>query len=257
MRLPLLLALGLLASPVLAEEPDWISEDPAGITGPGAVPVGQVQVTFGLGFDRARSGRARDSWGGSVDIEAGLAPGLDLQFTQSGGYGQSGSRLPEDEAPAWGGTSELGLRLELAGQRGWLPALGVIALARAEYGRFRPAQEGEVGLLMASTLTEDRPVTLSLNLGWVARLDPEPGERAGRYTGAVAISQAVRPDTMIGLTWTREQQDEGERDANVILGSVWHRLADNLLLGAAAGGGVGRDSPRLQLGVALKWVFGG
>lgn len=257
MRLPLLLALGLLAAPALAEEPDWLAEDPAGITGPGAVPVGEVQVTLGLGYDRARSGRARDSWAGALEVEAGIAPGLDLRFAQLGAHGRAGPRLPEEEAPDWGGATQLGLRLELAGQRGWLPALGVIALARTEYGRFRPVQEAEAGLLLASTLTEDRPVTLSLNLGWVARIDPEPGERSGRYAGAAAISQAVRPDTLIGLTWLREQQEHGERDADVILGSLRQRLSETLLLGAFAGGGVGRDSPRVVLGLSLKWIIGG
>jgi hypothetical protein len=99
--------------------------------------------------------------------------------------------------------------------------------------------------------------TLHANIGWVARIEPEPGERPGRYTGAAAISQAVRPDTLLGLSWLREQRERGERDADIILGSVRHRLAENLILGASAGGGVGRDTPRVVLGVSLKWIIGG
>ena len=86
-----------------ASEPDWIAEDPAGITGPATVPVGEAAMTFGFAQTQARSGRARGTSLGAVEAEAGIAPRLDLRFVQALGYGRTGARLDESEAPAWGG----------------------------------------------------------------------------------------------------------------------------------------------------------
>lgn len=241
-----------------ASEPDWITEDPAGITGPAAVPVGEAAATFGFGYDRARSGRARGTSTGAVEVEAGIAPRLDLRFAQSLGYGRAGARLDEAEAPAWGGLSQLGLRVEVAEQQGWLPAFGLLALARTEYGSFRPMQEVEGVALFAAALQDGpNPLTAHLNLAYASRLDPEPGERPGRYGVRAALSQAVAPATLVGLTWLNEQGERGEHDANLLLASARHRLADNLILGAEIGTGVGPEGPAFVAGLSLKWILGG
>lgn len=241
-----------------ASEPDWIAEDPAGITGPGVVPVGEAAVNFGFGQTQARSGRARGTSTGTVEVEAGIAPRLDLRFAQSLARGRAGDRLDEAEAPAWGGLSQLGLRVELAEQQAWLPAIGLLALARTEYGSFRPMQEVEGVALFAAALQDGpNPLTAHLNIGWATRLDPEPGERPGRYGIAAALSQAVTPATLVGLTWLNQQGERGEHDENVLLASARHRLADNLILGAEIGTGVGAEGPAFVAGLSLKWILGG
>jgi hypothetical protein len=241
-----------------ASEPDWIAEDPAGITGPAAVPVGEAAMTFGFAQTQARSGRARGTSLGAVEAEAGIAPRLDLRFVQALGYGRTGARLDESEAPAWGGLSQLGLRVELAEQQGWLPAIGLLTLARTEYGSFRPMQEVEGVALFAAALQDGpNPLTAHLNLAYASRLDPEPGERPGRYGVRAALSQAVAPATLVGLTWLNEQGERGEHDANLLLASARHRLAENLILGAEIGTGVGPEGPAFVAGLSLKWILGG
>jgi hypothetical protein len=246
-----------VAVPAAADE-DWIAEDPAGITGPATVPPGEATVNFSFGYDRARSGRARGTSTGMVEVEAGIAPRIDLRFAQALGRGRAGERLDEAEAPAWGGLSQLGLRLEMAEQQGWLPAVGLLALARTEYGSFRPMQEVEGVALFATALQDGpNPLTAHLNIGWATRLDPEPGERPGRYGIAAALSRAVTPATQVGLTWLNQQGERGEHDENVLLASVRHRLAENLILGAEIGTGVGPEGPAFVATLSLKWILGG
>lgn len=249
---------GLAFATPAAAETDWIVEDPAGITGPAAVPVGEGAVTFGFGQIQARSGRARGTSVGAVEAEAGIAPRLDLRFAQALGYGRAGARLDESEAPAWGGLSQLGLRVELAEQQGWLPAIGLLTLARTDYGSFRPVQELEGVALFATALQDGpNPLTAHLNLAYASRLDPEPGERPGRYGVRAALSRAVTPAMLVGLTWLNEQGERGEHDANLLLASARHRLADNLVLGAEIGTGVGPEGPAFVAGLSLKWILGG
>lgn len=245
------------AIPAVAND-EWIAEDPAGITGPATVPVGEGAVSFGFGYDRARSGRARGTSTGAVEVEAGIAPRLDLRFAQSLGYGRAGARLDEVETPAWGGVSQLGLRVELAEQQGWLPAIGLLTLARTEYGSFRPMQEVEGVALFAAALQDGpNPLTAHLNLAYATRLDPEPGERPGLYGVRAALSRAVTPATVVGLTWLNQQGERGEHDENLLLASARHRLAENLILGAEIGTGVGAEGPAFVAGLSLKWILGG
>lgn len=80
-----------MGAPATAET-DWIAEDPAGITGPATVPVGEAAVSFGFAQTQARSGRARGTMTGAVEAEAGIAPRLDMRFAQALGYGRAGGR---------------------------------------------------------------------------------------------------------------------------------------------------------------------
>jgi hypothetical protein len=259
LRNPLLLTVlaALVATPAAAQDPDWLDEEPTGITGPGVVAPGEVQVTLGGGVEMARRGRARDTWGSGVQLQAGIGRGFDVSVGQGVGYGRAGGRLDEAEAPAWAGASQFALRWAIAEQDGWRPAFGLLGAATIDYGRYRPSQALEAQALFATVLSEaPRPVTAYLNLGWTALVDPEPGERPGAYSLAAALGQAVRPDTALGITWTRAQQDRGEPDQTLVLASVQHRLAERTILVAAIGTGVGRDAPALVLGVSLTWSFG-
>jgi hypothetical protein len=257
-RLTLLATLLLLARPGLAQEEVSISEDPFDISSPSATPPGEVQVGIGGTYERARRGRNRGTYGGEFKIEAGLAPNLELRFGGSGAYGRTAPRDEEERAPSWGGTTRLGLRWELAEERGPLPAFGLLGEVRTEYGESRPVYEFEAVALFGKTLIEgERPVSAYLNLGWTTRADPQPGERPGRYNLAAAVGQAITPDTVLVAAYIREQQERGERDSNLVQAGFRHRLGDSLpVLGVALGAGIGRDSPRWQVGVALQWTFG-
>ncbi len=257
MRVPplALLAALALAAPLGAEP---LMEDPAGILGVAPTGPEEVALTLTGTFERARDGRARNGRGGEAELEIGLAPGLDLRLSQAALRGQAGPRGDEARWPAWEGASRIGLRWQLAEQDGWRPDLGLAGGFGTEYGLGRPSEVLQATALAGWRLRDGpAPTALTLNLGWETRLDPEPGERPGRYQGAIGLGQSVAPDTMLGLAWVREQQERGERDLNLVLGSVRHRPAEGVILGAFAGGGVGRDSPSWVAGVSLKLVFGG
>ncbi len=257
-RLFLLVAMLMPAGRGLAQDEVSIAEDPFDITSPSATPPGEVEVTVGGTYERARRGRDRGTYGGEVEIEAGIAPGLELRLGQRGLYGRAAPRNDEETAPSWGGSTRLGLRWEVAEERGLLPAFSLLGEVRSDYGESRPVYEFDTVALFGKRLIEgDRPVSAYLNLGWTTRPDPLPGERPGRYTVAAALGQAVTPDTVIVAAYIREQQERGERDSNLIQAGFRHRLPDNrTTLGVAIGAGLGRDSPRLQIGVALQWTFG-
>lgn len=239
----------------LAQEEVSIAEDPVDITSPSATPPGEVQVTVGGNYERARRGRNRGTYGGEVEIEAGIALGLEFRLGQRGLYGRGGPRNEEATAPSWGGSTRLGLRWEVAEERGLLPAFGLLGEVRSDYGESRPVYEIDTVALFGKRLIEgERPVSAYLNLGWTTPLDPQLGERPGRYTAAVALGQAVSPDTVIVAAYMREQQERGERDSDLVQTGFRHRLADNgPILGVAIGAGLGHDSPRLQIGFALQW----
>jgi hypothetical protein len=256
-----LLLLVLLAAslPALAEEVEPLQEDPFDVTGPAATPVGEVSLTLTGQYLRDRSGRRRDTGVGTLELETGVAPGLDLRFLQSGAYGRAAPRDAEDSAPSWGGVTQLGLRWEIAEERGPWPAFGVFGAGRIEYGRSTPVTEFDAVALLQKTLRPgELPLGAWFNLGWTARLDPLPGERPGRYFLAAALGQTVARDTQLSLTYLLNQQERGERDLQLVEGGIRHRLADRqTILGAAVAAGIGRDSPALQVTFTVKHVFGG
>jgi hypothetical protein len=146
----------------------------------------------------------------------------------------------------------------VAEERGLLPAFSLLGEVRSGYGESRPVYEFDTVALFGKRLIEgERPISAYLNLGWTTPLDPQLGERPGRYTAAVALGQAVSPDTVIVAAYIREQQERGERDSSLVQAGFRHRLPDNRTsLGVAIGAGLERDSPRLQIGVALQWTLG-
>ena len=64
-----------------------------------------------------------------------------------------------------------------------MPTIGVLGRGRVIYGPGRPAYETDLVALFGKTFTPagKLPAGLNLNLGWVARIDPLPGERPNRY----------------------------------------------------------------------------
>lgn len=238
-----------------AEEP--LLEDPVGVLGVTPVSPGGFTVTLGAAWERARSGSQRDSFGGGLEAEAGLVRGLDLRFQQFGLYGRAAPYNDEATAPSWGGETRLGLRWQILEEGEWLPAFGVFGAVSTAYGRSRPATDLEATALFGKTLLGGaRPVALLVNAGWAERLNPEPGERPGRYQLSAGIAHALALNTSVALSVERNQQDRGDQDQTLVQAGLWHRLGSGPILGAGIGFGIGRDSPSLVLGATVKWVLG-
>jgi hypothetical protein len=249
---------GALAPPARGEtEP--LLEDPVGMVGVVPTPLGEYTLTVGGLFDQARRGPVRDTYGGFLEAEAGIARGFDLRFAQIAAYGRAAPYQTEESGRVWGGGSSLGLRWQLVEERDAVPAIGIYGAMTALYGESRPAQDADIVALMSKTLRGgERPLALYLNAGWTERLNPQPGERAGRYGLAAGLAHTLRHDTSAAITYAVAQQDRGERDQQMVLGGLWHRFSERgPIVSVSVGAGLNDDSPRLQLGFAVKWLFGG
>jgi hypothetical protein len=256
--LTIALATAPALGPALAQQPDPLLEDPVGLTGVEPVAPGSYTITLSGGWERARSGRRPDTFGGGVEAEIGLVRGLDLLIQQFGAYGRAAPYGDETTAPNWGGESQAGLRWQLLEEGDWTPSFGVFGAVGTAYGRSRPATDLDALALFGKTLSGGaRPVALVLNAGWTQRLDPEPGERAGRYLFAGGLAHSISQDSSIALSVERQQQDHGEQDQTLVQAGLWRRLAGGgPTLGLGAGFGIGRDSPSFVLGLTAKWTIG-
>jgi hypothetical protein len=193
-------------------------------------------------------------------------PGLELRIGQAGARGNLETRrrlgnLDEAEATengreaAWGGATQLGALYQLTDGRGARPVIGLLGRMRTLYGPGRPSHEAEAVALIGKTLRRgERPLGLHLNLGWVSRFDPLPGERPNRALFNASVGQAVSPSTALVLTYAWEQQERGDSDFSLVQAGLRHRLpGGRVVLGLAAGVGTNRDSPRFQVAFAVQW----
>ncbi|MBL6081193.1 hypothetical protein JMJ56_24650 [Belnapia sp. T18] len=130
---------------------------------------------------------------------------------------------------------------------------------RTLYGCGKPAYETEAVALIGRTFPfGQQAIGTHLNIGWVARLEPQFGERPNRYLLNASVGQAISPTTALVLTYAREQQERGDRDYSLLQAGVRHRLqGGRFVLGLAAGVGTTRDTPRYQFAVALQWQLSG
>jgi hypothetical protein len=259
LRLALLaLLLGAPIIPAQAEN-EPLLEDPFGLIGVATTAAGGQTASLGFGLSRAREGANRSLYGGALEAEAGLIPGLDLRFAQTLEYGPAAPYPADEGARLWGGLSQLGLRWQFMEEDGWRPALGVFGALRTAYGETSgPSRSGQiVGLLNKTIKDGPRPLAFSFNAGWSELFNAAPGERAGRYEFAAGLAQTLGEDTSLGVSYLRNQQDHGGRDQNIIAAGLWNRLGKaGPIIGAGAGVGIGDDSPRFLVFASAKWLFG-
>lgn len=271
---PVLLPLLLLptALPAAAqEEPITLADDPFEVTDPSAAPPGEAELAVVGSYTRARRGRVRDTAGAETELELGVTPRFTLRLGQIGAYGnlevrrRLGFGSDETDAsddsgrrPFWGGSTRIGALYQLAEERGALPAIGLLGRARTIYGPGRTAYETDAVALFGKTFAVgERPLGVSLNLGWVARIDPLPGERPSRYLINASIGRAVSHDTALVATYAREQQERGQRDFSLVQLGLRQRLpGGRAVVGLAAGVGTNRDSPRFEFALAMQWAIG-
>jgi hypothetical protein len=270
-----LLLLMPIAVPVPAaaqEEPITLADDPFEITDPVAAPPGEAELAVVGSYTRARRGRVRDTAGTDTELEIGLAPRFSLRLGQTGAYGNLDVRRRLGFASAaggtdafggdesgqqayWGGATRLGALYQFTEERGAVPAIGLLGRARMVYGPGRPAYEADAIALFGKTFAGGGgpPLGINLNLGWVARIDPLPGERPNRYFINASVGQAITHDTALVATYAREQQERGQRDFSLIQIGLRQRLpGGRTVLGLAAGIGTNRESPRFELAFAVQ-----
>lgn len=265
----LLLAFLLATSAKAQDEPIELADDPFEISNPIAAAPGSAEMAFVGIYERARSGRIRDTIGGETELEFGVAPRLELRLGQSGAYGNLetrrrlgaagdlGGALGETERVQGGGTSRIGAMYQFTEDRGAAPAVALLGRLRMLYGPGRTSYEAETILLVGKTITRgELPLGVHVNLGLTTRLDPQPGERPDRYLLNASLGQAITRDTALVLTYALSQQERGDRDYSLIQAGFRHRLSGSgIVLGLAAGAGLNRDTPRFQVAFAGQWAL--
>ncbi|WP_043342597.1 hypothetical protein [Belnapia moabensis] len=262
----------LSAAPAAAavEEPIELADDPFQITDPVAAKPGAAEAAFIGAYERARQGSVRNTGAVETQLSMGVVPGLELRIGQVGAYGNLETRRklgtvsdglgPSQDGGqvAWGGATRIGALYEFSDGRGGYPAIAGLIRIRTLYGPGKPAYETEAVALIGRTFPfGQQAIGTHLNIGWVARLEPQFGERPNRYLVNASVGQALSPATALVLTYAREQQERGDRDYSLIQAGVRHRLSGGrAVLGLAAGFGTTRDTPRYQVAVALQWQLG-
>ena len=268
------LIIGLLLPGIVTaqDEPITLADDPFEITDPNATPVGEATLATGGSYERAPSGRVRNTYGAETELGFGIAPDLDLRIGQSGAYGNLdiGRRLgtiaseqPESvlrgERAELGGVTQLGSLYQLSKEQGALPAVGLLGRVRALYGPGGTAYETDAIALFGKTLVGgEKPLGASLNAGVISRIDPGPSDRQHRYLVNVSVGQAISRDTALVATYAREQQERGDQDFSLAQIGIRHRLrGQQAIIGLAAGFGLNRNTPQYQVALAVQWQFGG
>lgn len=64
-------------------------------------------------------------------------------------------------------------------------------------------------------------------------------------------------NVVVVLDYVRESQDRRERAANIAEAGLRYQFTDAVTLGAGAGFGMGRDSPRFRAIASIQIGFGG
>uniref|UniRef100_UPI001B808D90 hypothetical protein n=1 Tax=Muricoccus aerilatus TaxID=452982 RepID=UPI001B808D90 len=103
------------------DEPIELADDPFEISDPIAAAPGSAEVAFVGVYERARTGRIRNTLGVETELELGVIPRLELRLGQTGAYGNLETRRRlgaiadltdaplEREQASKGGTSRIGI----------------------------------------------------------------------------------------------------------------------------------------------------
>jgi len=180
-----------------------------------------------------------------VGVVEGLQVNLGLPYTV-------GSGRSYDPGSAGGG-----LLYNFNRENGWLPAFAVALDYSSPIGPERRSAEAGLTGIVTKTLTPAVDRRLNLNVAWLRAFNPNEDERRDRYRVVVGYSQLVVPNVVAVLDYVRESQERRERGANVMEAGLRYQFTDAVTLGAGAGFGVGRDSPRFRAIASIQIGFGG
>jgi hypothetical protein len=238
----------LAASPSLAQEEGATPDTgaPFAVGDAYTEERGSFQLELEGGFERSRQGR--DMFDPAPTLKYGVTDRLELSLGGSYGFG--------DASGANQGSLGPGVTYRLVDQSGLVPTLALTAGVSLPFGPGHGAVTTDVGAV-ASWATGRGPGAFGLHLGgsWVARPNPEEGERRNGYAFGVAVSHVVTSDTVLVVGYAEESQDRGERAQRLVEAGFSRDLWENVSLGVAAGAGLNDDSPRFRLRAALKYNF--
>jgi hypothetical protein len=236
------------ATPVLAQEegakPD--TGAPFSVGDAFTEERGSFQLELEGGFERSRQGR--DLFDAGPRLKYGVTDRLELSLGGNYGFGDASGANEGSVAP--------GVTYRVLDQSGWIPSIAVVAGVDLPFGPGHGGIATDLGAT-ASWTTGRGPGAFGLHLtgAWVARPDPEEGERRNGHVLGAAISHVVTPETVLVAGYVEESQDRGEQAQRLVEAGFSRELWRNTSLGVAAGAGLNDDSPRYRLRAALKYSF--
>lgn len=207
---------------------------------------GEFTLEGVFGYERARGGR--EDFRPAPTLKYGLHDRVELSLGTDYGFGNGSGVNQGSLSPA--------LTARLADQEGLLPTVSLSLGAAMPYG---PGQGGTGTNLVAATtwISGEGPGSwgLHLNAGFLATLDPVPGERRTGWLAGGAVSHVVSADTVLVAAYSQQSQDVGDRDLSLVEAGFIRGLTDSTSIGFSAGAGLNRDSPRLRLAAYLSTSF--
>lgn len=213
-----------------------------------AVAPGRVELHGAVRYDRLP--RGLDAVRLLPRVQVGLLEGLQANIALP--YTTGSGRRTDPADP------ETGVLYNLNRERDWLPAFAVSADVTKRLGVAGSSPEVGLSAIATKTITPAVDRRLHLNVSWLRALDPDEEDRRDRYRVIVGYSQVVSPSVVAVLDYIRQSQERREwRPSNVVEAGLRYQYTDAVTLGAGAGFGIGRDSPRFRAIASIQIGFGG
>lgn len=207
---------------------------------------GEAELKLRLFYDRVRAGH-RDRYTPNAEVEIGVARGLSVSFGLDYRLGNAG-----DEN---GGDVVIGGKWNFLESRDWLPALALNAGVAPSYGRNSGGTEATLGLFASKKLGDGDAPYLHMNVTWFRLFNRAEDERRDLYSLAVGLGVPVAERTAVVSDIVRAQSAErGLHDTLLELG-VRHAAAENIVVAAGAGVGVGDSETDFRFLVGLMRSF--
>ena len=235
------------AGTATAVEPERLSSfQPLTIQDAFPTRLGQVELEAAFRWDRTREDNG--SFEPRPRIKLGALPGLQLSVG-----GPVPPRGREQRQP---------------GRRGGRCAVPALRRAR----RLLPAlHRGRAALFpMAARGHGDEPgaacdqaadqrgtagPALHLNVAWRHMIDGSPTEGENRYIAAAGYSHPVSRSATLLANFVCEEERQRGRETNLIEAGVRQRVAENLVLSAGIGFGIGDELPSARIIVGIQHSF--
>lgn len=244
---PLVLAVVLIAVAGAAELSNLDSGLPNTLDDAFAVAPGRVELQGAARYDHLPA--RRDAVRLLPRVQVGIIEGLQANIGLPYAVGSGRRTDPTDP--------DAGVLYNLNRERGWLPAFAVSADFTRPLGLDGSSAETGLTGIVTKTITPAVDRRLHLNVGWLRTLDPDEEERRDRYRVVAGYSQLAASNLVVVVDYLRESKGRHERDASLVEAGLRYQATDAVTLGAGAGFGVGRDSPRFRAIFSVQVGFEG
>ncbi|MFP5212600.1 MAG: transporter [Acidobacteriota bacterium] len=96
---------------------------------------------------------------------------------------------------------------------------------------------------------------LHLNASWKHNNEAKDDEREDYYVAVVGWDVRVGPDSILIIDFIREQQEEKNKESNIVETGLRYQLTPLTVLAAGVGAGIGDDSPEVRTTLAFQHSF--